>query len=629
MKTILPTIVLLLATSFTYGQLGFCTGSKGDPIFFENFGSGTTHGPALPSGITSYAFVTGMPHDGEYAIYYNTNVSDSWHFSQDHTPNNLPDGTAGKCLIVNAGFTAGEFYRRLVSGLCVNTTFEFSAWLMNVYDSTSGACSGTGKPVDVTFEIWNESETLLLQSGSTGPIDGTSTPIWTQYALAFTMPAGQTSVVLKMKNNGIGGCGNDLAIDDIMFRACGDVVTITSPQVVGNVYTSLCEDTAPVSIQLVANATNTAPHIFQWQQSTDNTNWADIPGAIGNTYTTPNLLNTRYYRTRLAQDAANLANTYCSTLSDVFSVIFLPKPLPPISNGDVTVCSNETVSPLSVTAGPGEGVNWYDAPTGGNLVASNTSTFNPTVEGTYYAETYTSSNCTSDTRTAVTLTINQAVVLADDEIIHLCVNNTAILDAVVTNVDYSWAPGGETTRSITVSGNGVYTVTATNSEGCSDSKTFTVYTHEIPVIGAVNIDETTVTVITQGDPFYEYSLDGVEYQLSNVFYNVSGGFHTVYVRDFSQCGSDNEDFFLIVIPKFFTPNGDGFHDVFEIEGMTLIPDSNVAIFDRYGKLITVLVPSAPSWDGTLNGHPLPSTDYWYSAVLQLHKEFRGHFSLKR
>jgi gliding motility-associated-like protein len=629
MKNITPAIVFLFLSTLAYGQLGFCTGSKGEPIFFETFGSGTTHGPALPAGVTSYTFHTGMPHDGEYAIYNNTNVSSSWHVSADHTPDALSDGTNGKMMIVNAGFTAGEFYRRQVSGLCVNTSFEFSAWLMNVYDADSGSCSGTGKPVDVTFEIWNQSETVLLASGVTGPIDGASEPLWTQYALAFTMPANQTSVVLKMKNNGVGGCGNDLAIDDISFRACGDIVTITSPPIVGSTYTSLCEDNNPVSITLVANATSTAPHIFQWQESVDNTIWNDIAGAVGTTYTTPGILSTRYYRTRLAQDAANLSNPYCSTLSDVFTVYFVPKPDAPVSNGDVVICSNEPVSPLSVTVGSNESVNWFSAPVGGLLLASDTTVFSPSAPGTFYAEAYTTQNCTSDTRTPVTLTINPAVVLGDDQTIHLCQGQAATLDAGVGGLSYIWTPGGETTPSITVSGSGLYTVTATEVNGCSDSMAFHVFTHIPPVITQVLTDESTVTIVAQGDPYYEYSLDGTNYQTEPVFYNVEGGWHTVYVRDPAQCGSDDAEFFLIYIPHFFTPNGDGFHDVFEIEGMTSIQDAHVYIFDRYGKLVALLTPEHPAWDGNYNGHPLPSSDYWYSAVLQERHEYRGHFSLKR
>ncbi|MFC6095016.1 T9SS type B sorting domain-containing protein [Flavobacterium qiangtangense] len=38
------------------------------------------------------------------------------------------------------------------------------------------------------------------------------------------------------------------------------------------------------------------------------------------------------------------------------------------------------------------------------------------------------------------------------------------------------------------------------------------------------------------------------------------------------------------------------------------------------------------WDGTMNGSPLPSTDYWFRVEFSeqgVAKEFKAHFSLKR
>ena len=52
------------------------------------------------------------------------------------------------------------------------------------------------------------------------------------------------------------------------------------------------------------------------------------------------------------------------------------------------------------------------------------------------------------------------------------------------------------------------------------------------------------------------------------------------------------------------------------------------IFDRYGKFIKELFENA-SWDGMLNGHELPATDYWFLITRASGKEYRGHFSLKR
>ncbi|WP_336246339.1 T9SS type B sorting domain-containing protein [Mangrovimonas futianensis] len=53
------------------------------------------------------------------------------------------------------------------------------------------------------------------------------------------------------------------------------------------------------------------------------------------------------------------------------------------------------------------------------------------------------------------------------------------------------------------------------------------------------------------------------------------------------------------------------------------------IFNRYGKLITKIDPLGMGWDGTLNGEPLPTDDYWFFITLQDGRIFKSHFTLKR
>lgn len=419
------TLILLFISTYNYSQLGFCTGSKGDAIFSEKFGNGTTYGPALPAGITNYTYISGNPNDGFYTLFYRTNLYSTWHYSLDHTPD-ATDGVNGKALIVNANAsTSGDFYKRTVTGLCVNTTFEFSAWVMNVYNPGSGFCGASEIPINVRFEIWNDTETVLLGSGNTGNIIGTSTPIWQQFALVFTT-TNQTSVVLKMKNNGLGGCGNDLAIDDIEFRSCGDLTTISSPSTVGSTFNT-CDTSA--SIQLQATTSGASTYFYQWQTSTNGFTWTDITGANAATYTTPNLSSTTYFRTKVAQDAANLSNDFCSALSDVFTVSFSPGPNNSASNGDVTICSNQAIPTLSVSSDPGSSVNWYDAPTGGNLLQANSVTYTPTAAGTFYAESYfITSNCKSASRTAVTLTIVPLPAVSITGTNSICSGNSATIN---------------------------------------------------------------------------------------------------------------------------------------------------------------------------------------------------------
>lgn len=394
--------ILLFQQTITFAQLGFCTGSSGAPIFFENFGSGLDYGPALPAGITNYQYVnSGFPQDGQYTLYHRTNLipnSQNWLYSLDHTPDTAPNGTWGKCLIVNASNVPGEFYNRTVTGLCSSTTFEFSAWVLNILNATTN-----GLPINVTFEIWDATDTVLLESGSTGNIPNTFTPIWNQFGLVFTLPAGQTSAILKMRNNGVGGNGNDLAIDDIMFRACGEFSNITN---VATAETSLaiCANETLATTNLQVTTTGTATNVYQWQQSNDAIDYTDIVGATAAVFTIPSTpTNTIYYRVKVASDVVNLNNSFCTTLSEIFTVIVHPLPDAPLSTGDQTVCSNQTTT-LAVTVNTNESVDWFDAPTNGNLLLANSLTYSPTTEGIYYAETYnTTTGCKSSTRTAVTL----------------------------------------------------------------------------------------------------------------------------------------------------------------------------------------------------------------------------------
>jgi gliding motility-associated-like protein len=87
---------------------------------------------------------------------------------------------------------------------------------------------------------------------------------------------------------------------------------------------------------------------------------------------------------------------------------------------------------------------------------------------------------------------------------------------------------------------------------------------------------------------------------------------------------------VLSIPKFFTPNNDGYNDYWTVKGMISYPTAELRIFDRYGKLLKELRPNSIGWDGTFNGQPLPASDYWFVFKLEANTpDKRGHFSLKR
>lgn len=238
--------------------------------------------------------------------------------------------------------------------------------------------------------------------------------------------------------------------------------------------------------------------------------------------------------------------------------------------------------------------------------------------------------------TSFTLLIGTSPVLEPISEAFICEGFSAKLTAESGFDAYEWSTG-ETTESIIVSEPGTYTLTVKNIYGeysCDSSQDFIVVNSGLATIQKVETSDWTssnnsVTILVSGIGNYIYSLDNVNFQTSNTFTNLLPGFYTAYVKDKNGCGTVSEDFALLNYPKYFTPNGDGYNDTWQIKFSDAEPKMNVDIFDRYGKFIIRLKGGEVGWDGTYNGNELFSTDYWFVVTREDGKEYRGHFSLKR
>jgi gliding motility-associated-like protein len=127
-------------------------------------------------------------------------------------------------------------------------------------------------------------------------------------------------------------------------------------------------------------------------------------------------------------------------------------------------------------------------------------------------------------------------------------------------------------------------------------------------------DINTVTVNVTGSGNYEYSLNDPygPFQSSNFFDNVPAGIRSICKRQ-NGCGIVSQ---RIAILGAFHSNGDGYNDYWNVKGVNASFNTNsiIFIYDRYGKLITKINTNSDGWDGTFNGNPLPSDDYWYTKI---------------
>ncbi len=293
---------------------------------------------------------------------------------------------------------------------------------------------------------------------------------------------------------------------------------------------------------------------------------------------------------------------------------------------DLTTIENQIFSNLPTSFS----ISFFETTNGTNVLPSNY-TNTTSYQQIIYAKITNIQGCYQ--AYPITLKVN-TLSIGQNEIIGLCNGNSTTLSVPNGFTSYSWNTNPvQTTNQINVSSAGIYTVTVTNSNGCSATKTFTVELSEPATITNVTVndfsDNNTATIEVTGNGTYEYSLDGNTYQASNTFSFLATGNYSFYVRDTKGCGNTSGTFQVLAAPKFFTPNGDSFNETWYVPLLALQPKTIITIFDRYGKLIYSFKANQPGWDGTLNGKMLFADDYWYTITFENGRIVKGHFSLIR
>lgn len=270
-----------------------------------------------------------------------------------------------------------------------------------------------------------------------------------------------------------------------------------------------------------------------------------------------------------------------------------------------------------------------------NFIITNFNNYTLTNNNNIFYVKVTTANGCSEIVTLKFILLNSPRIFMKDKYT-LCMDKNVVIDAGSGYNSYLWSTG-ETTQSINITSIGDYWVNVTEKNGsllCDATKNFNIFLSNPATITSISIKdwsdtENVISIFQSGLGDYEYSLDNITYQDNNTFTGLLNGEYTVYVRDKFGCGITTEEVYLLMYPRYFTPNHDGHNDTWKIKLSDFENGLTVKIFDRYGKLIKMLGNDSEGWNGTFNGKELPADDYWFIVTRADGKEYKGHFSLKR
>ncbi len=579
-----------------------CTGSMGTPIINETFGSGLNQfGPAIPNASTTmqYWSATACPEDGYYSILnYTSGCFGEWHTLTDHTGDQN-----GYFMVIDASFQPSDFFVQTVNGLCDGTTYQFAAWIINMFQVRGGIYP------DITFSI-EKTDGTVLNTYDTGPIDITVPAKWQQFSMNFKTPPGITSVVIRMHNNAPGGQGNDLGLDDITFTPIGPKTTISVNGANGGFYQTQCGNKTTL---VSAVETCYAKNGYQWQISTDNNTWNNIQGANNAAYTTNMPVPGKYYYRLAIAEGDNLGNASCSANSNVFEIDYLP-PLTQllraaICNGDAyTTPSGKKITTAGTVIDTLTNANGCDS-----LITTVNLTVNQKVfsslsaaicQGQAYSG-HTKSGTYTDTLTAANgcdsiRTVNLTV---EPE-------SFSALNASICNGDsyLGYKKGG------------TYADTLTAANGCDSIRTINLTVNPEFTLGPDRTICSGDSILLSPGTFSSYLWQD---NTTKPYYTVTAtGTYWVKITDQNGCSASDTVIIrygaclITNIPNTFTPNGDGVNDTWRIGMLQGYPQCSVFIYSRWGQQVFKSIGYANPWDGTNKGKKLPVGTYYY--IIDLH-----------
>lgn len=580
----------------------------GENIFKDgDFGSGTANvlqtDPKIAPGYVYSRQVP--PNDGSYVITNNTNwptLFPTWIKIKDKS-----NDPYGYMMVINASDAPGIFYEQTIQDLCENTLYEFSADIINIVRNP------------VTLHTLPNVSFLLDGVSKFNTGGKPQSEQWNTVGFLFSTTANQTSLKLSLRNNAPGGIGNDLALDNISFRACGPkatILTTSTNAVLLDTVLNICEDGNPIDLKASIQGTQFKNPAIQWQVSKDGkSNWTDLGKDSIQKHT---LLKSGlyFYRYLLASTESNLANVNCRLVSTT-KVIQVRAKFYTIRD---TLC---------------EGGNYFF----GKRILS--------TPGTYIDSLTSSIGCDS------ILTLH-LVIVPDQKIkFEKKLKNpsfTAYKDGniVLSSISSGYSPFAITLNNNSITGTsigslakGKYGIQIKDRYGCMVTDSFTLvdpppFKIKTDSIGKINLGTQILLHIVSNQMIQSSTYYFENNQICNqncenrLFLPFRSSNLKVHAVNNSGCLSSDSTYVLvddniaIYIPNIFTPNEDGQNDVFiPLASSNLVKGViSFQIYNRYGGIMYAVKNNFPyhqtiGWDGKIKNRKAEEGVYLYQIRLQL------------
>lgn len=295
---------------------------------------------------------------------------------------------------------------------------------------------------------------------------------------------------------------------------------------------------------------------------------------------------------------------------------------------DTLFCEGETVT---LDAGSGfETYNWQDGSTNQTFIVDTGGFFNVTVMDEHY--------CFASDEITLDYFLQPKAELTDYA--ELCDGDTLTLTAPEGDYTYYWN-GVEGPPVYTVSTSGTYELGVENVCGMATDQ--------------INVDVFPIPEVYLGQddiryPGEPYQLDGGEGFTEYTWQD--GSFDRYFVITDDNFREDNNYYvevsnghcknsdtifieeFRIEIPNVFTPNGDGWNDVFLPRELSGIEDFKIVIFNRWGGIVHEMNSLNDPWDGKSNGQECAAGVYYWVfecnyGAQDLKKTLKGSVTLLR